>query len=455
MRLTRLQLLLGFTLCLAVAAVHASPEKVFTLDPQTVAKSFQVFDPDVRVRWDEDYFYVESNSMPDHRMMVGIRAWNQQVPLPQPYSGGNAFQLTLRPRYAETPISGKETLFRGAIAVAANGIPIFNPIKQDGRTDTNLAGELDEFGGHAGRADDYHYHLGPVHLAERLGPDLPLAWALDGFPIYGYREPDGSPVADLDWLNGHPGADGGYHYHATEDYPYLNGGFRGEVELRDGEVAVQPRARGVRPYTRPLRGAAITAFERPDDTTYQLECKLGGEYYSVEYSVERNGGAGFVFTDPGSPPRTERYSARDRRGGGKKGGSKRAEGRRDEQRTRGGRKGPDPNDPNRRPWLVVHAPELDANGDGDLAYAELMADIETTFQSYDQDDSGRVTQEEYSVRGVRTAFGGYAQQHSDEIDSDGDGALSKQEMVSVAERMFRRADRNSDQTVDRAELRER
>ncbi len=87
---------------------------------------------------------------------------------------------------------GEETLFGGAIGIAAIGIPIFNPIKQDGRTDTNLAGELDEFGGHAGRADDYHYHLAPVHLAERIGQGLPVAWALYGFPIYGYREPDGS-----------------------------------------------------------------------------------------------------------------------------------------------------------------------------------------------------------------------------------------------------------------------
>lgn len=143
--------------------------------------------------------------MPRHGMMVGIRAWNRQVPLPQPYAGSNAFRFPLRPRFAEKPVSAKESLFRGAIAVAANGVPIFNPIKQDGRTDTYLAGELDEFGGHAGRADDYHYHLAPVHLAKLIGPDLPAAWALDGFPIFGYREPGGAEARGPDWLNGHSG----------------------------------------------------------------------------------------------------------------------------------------------------------------------------------------------------------------------------------------------------------
>ena len=31
-------------------------------------------------RWDEDFLFVESNGIPDHQMMVGIIAWQQQVP---------------------------------------------------------------------------------------------------------------------------------------------------------------------------------------------------------------------------------------------------------------------------------------------------------------------------------------------------------------------------------------
>ena len=270
--------------------------------------------------------------MPRHRMMVGIRAWNRQVPIPQPYFGDNAFRFPLRPRLAENPVSGRETLFRGAIAIAANGIPIFNPIKQDGRTDTYLAGELDEFGGHAGRADDYHYHIAPVHLTDRIGAALPPAWALDGFPIFGYGDPDGSAAQGLDRLNGHSLAGGPYHYHATREYPWVNGGFRGEVEMSNGAVAMQPRARGIRPFTRPLRGAVITGFERNGNSSYRLECDLRGQKHAVGYTLLGDGSAEFVFTDGTGRSRTETYAAPNSRA---KGGDRtNGQGRRRQDRRR-------------------------------------------------------------------------------------------------------------------------
>jgi len=35
------------------------------------------------------------------------------------------------------------------------------------------------------------------------GKDQPVAYALDGYPIYGLTEPDGSPVTGLDECHGH------------------------------------------------------------------------------------------------------------------------------------------------------------------------------------------------------------------------------------------------------------
>ncbi|HIA05427.1 MAG TPA: YHYH protein [Flavobacteriales bacterium] len=253
---------------------------------------FAPFKPIVKSYWKGDYFFIESNGLPQHRMMVGITAWNQQVPLPHPFTGDNAFRLPLFPKISANPVSGRENLFKGAIAVAVNGIPIFNPIKQDGRTDTNLAGELDEYGGHAGRADDYHYHIAPVHLQKIIGEGKPIAFALDGYPIYGYKEPDGSSVKDLDWLNGHTDKNGNYHYHATSNYPYLNGGFRGQVDLAGGQVAVQPKTRGVRPYTRPLRGAKITGFEGSLDKGYSLNYNHNGVDHVIRYLVKDDGQKG-------------------------------------------------------------------------------------------------------------------------------------------------------------------
>jgi hypothetical protein len=146
-------------------------------------------------------------------MMMGITAWQQQVPLPQDYTGDNAFRIPRHPVLSDHPVSAKKALFNGAIAVAVNGVPIFNPIKNDGRTDTYLAGELDTYGGHCGRADDYHYHMAPLHLVDVVGKANPIAYALDGFAIYGLTEPDGSQPVGLDEFNGHTNAAGVYHYH--------------------------------------------------------------------------------------------------------------------------------------------------------------------------------------------------------------------------------------------------
>ena len=151
------------------------------------------FTENVRATENGNVLLLQSNGLPEHGMMIGIRSWQQQVPLPQPYTGRNAWQIPLNPRLAQQPISARDNLMRGAIALAVNGVPIFNALNNRGE-DAYLAGELDRWGGHCGRGDDYHYHTAPVHLEKIVGQGKPIAFALDGFPIFGYTEPDGSPV---------------------------------------------------------------------------------------------------------------------------------------------------------------------------------------------------------------------------------------------------------------------
>lgn len=280
----------------------------------TIAETFEPFAKlnAIKYRQDEKFFYVESNSMPDHKMMVGITAWQQQVPLPQPYFGENAWRIPLEPVVAKKPLSAKSHFFRGAIALAANGVPIFNPIKNDGRTDTLLAGELDEFGGHCGRGDDYHYHIAPTHLQKIIGNDKPVAYALDGYPIYGYTEPDGSEVRGLDEFNGHSSPELGYHYHATKKYPYLNGGFHGEVKEMDGQVDPQPRAGGVREALPPWRGAKITGFESKDNKSFSVKVDVGKETHFVNYVLNENGSVKFDFVDNTGRVKSETYTPRQR-----------------------------------------------------------------------------------------------------------------------------------------------
>jgi phosphatidylethanolamine-binding protein (PEBP) family uncharacterized protein len=333
------------------------------------AKPFDFFAPIVKTRWDDRWLYVESDGLPHapaaHPMMVGITAWQQQVPLPQAYTGTNAWQVPLKPELADKPVSAKEQLFRGAIALAANGIPIFNPIKNDGRTDTFLAGELDEFGGHCGRGDDYHYHVAPLVLQKVVGKDNPLGYALDGFPLYGYFDPAAKKGEDkvcplgstepLDSFNGHfapapagspAGTKGLYHYHATPAYPYINGGMRGKVTVRDDQIDPQPRASSPRPALPPLRGARITGFSRDDaSTSMTVTYQLGGKAHSVKYAIGPDGAFTFTFTDGDGKQTVETFRAGERGG---RGGDRQGRGGDRPPRAPGGDDRP-PRDGQRRP----------------------------------------------------------------------------------------------------------
>lgn len=276
---------------------------------------FQPFAETLKLRWDDEYYYVGSNGMPEHPMMIGIRAWQQQVPLPQKYFDDNAWRIPLHPKPAAEPASAKGRFLRGAIALAVNGVPIFNPLNNRG-DDAYLFGELDEWGGHCGRADDYHYHVAPVHLEKTVGRGSPIAYALDGYPIYGYDEADGSKVAGLDWLNGHKDAAGNYHYHATKTYPYLNGGFYGDVVERDGQVDPQPRAQPVREFLPPLQGAKITDFKSTQPGSYELTYDVDGKLGYVRYTIAASGAVDFTFVDTAGKTTTETYTSGRRPGGG-------------------------------------------------------------------------------------------------------------------------------------------
>lgn len=316
------------------------PEQTRSRDD--VAAAFQTFEKlgKLKTHAEDGYLLVESNGLPSHQMMVGIKTWQQQVPLPQKYVGINAWRIPLRPKPADKPASTKGRFLRGAIAIGVNGIPIFNPLNNRG-ADSYAIGELDQFGGHCGRADDYHYHIAPVHLEETVGPGKPIAYALDGYPIYGYTEPDGSPVKDLDECHGHQDAAGNYHYHAAKKYPYFIGAFRGEVIEKEGQVDPQPRAEPMRPDTRPLPGAEVIGYEQKGENRFELTYQQKGKRGTVAYQLNGDDSVTFEFNTPDGQQTTETYRGRPRRGGpGSPGelGGPRQPGRRAEGR--GGPSGP-------------------------------------------------------------------------------------------------------------------
>lgn len=277
-------------------------------DPLFVDSAFAPFKPEVVTSWDSNYFYVESHGIPaTHGMMTGITSWQQQVPIPQCYIKPNAWMIPLNPVVAAVPVPVDSIHFtRGAIAVAINGVPIFNYHTNTG-VDAYLDGQLDQWGGHCGRADDYHYHIAPLQLYNQTPATKPIAFALDGFAVYGSLEPDGTLMLPLDANNGHYGSNGVYHYHGVAAAPYMIGSMVGEItEDTTHQIIPQPHAQPVRPSLTPLTGATITGCTpNGNNNGYSLTYSLNGNTDSIVYSWTPNGVYSFNFyTTSGSSSAT-------------------------------------------------------------------------------------------------------------------------------------------------------
>jgi hypothetical protein len=298
----------------ATEVTQITPSAPVTAIPKTTVSyldsAFAPYKPALSTTSDATYFYVNSTGLPAHNMMVGITAWQQQVPIPQPYTGTNHWSIPLQPVYASTPLSTTNNFMKGAVALAVNGVPIFNALNNRGE-DSYVIGELDQWGGHCGRGDDYHYHAAPLHLSTISGLKA-IAFALDGFAVLGAKEPDGTAMLTLDTNHGHEWK-GNYHYHGTTNYPYVIGAMRGKVSLDpatpapENQIVPQAFSSSVRPALTPLSGATITDFSAPTSSSYNLTYKIGSKTGSVNYSWNTSGLFTFNFTDVNGTQTTSTY----------------------------------------------------------------------------------------------------------------------------------------------------
>ncbi len=288
------------------SVARTSPSK------EVVEKMFLPFGDTVKSKTEGDQIVLESDGLPNHPMMVGITAWQQQVPLPQGFKGTNSFRITLNPTPARDPLMFGNIPLMNAVAVAANGVPIFPGLNNRGE-DSNAIGELDKFGGHCGRADDYHYHTAPLHLSEKAGKDLPVALAFDGYPIFWLRDPDGSEPGDLDKFGGHASKLGYYHYHAKDNLPYINGGFYGKVTIANNQVEPQPRTTPIREAGSPLRGATITGYERLGMNGNRVTFKYQNQDWKVESKWTEGGAVTMAYVSPDGKRDERTFQRRPRR----------------------------------------------------------------------------------------------------------------------------------------------
>ncbi|MEL7359202.1 MAG: YHYH protein [Cyanobacteria bacterium J06560_6] len=223
--------------------------------------------------------------------MVGISSWIQRVPVPYDYN----WRIPLSPTWLPEPV---EASARGPIAVAVDGVPIFHYERRpdvstsldnyEARNDTVIQGELDQCGGHSGQGEDYHYHYAPVCLMDKHNPELPIAFGLDGTPIYygeGGDEYYGRgrytglsylPDEELNECNALQLPDGGFVHFTTKTPPYVVGCHHGafdralQVEPRPFEALAQrtPSPLGGS-YGEPV-STLMTDFERNENGEYRL-----------------------------------------------------------------------------------------------------------------------------------------------------------------------------------------
>ena len=264
---------------------------------------FESFD-NISTSSDSNYFYISSNGLPSHNMMIGITNWQQQFPIDQDYTGDNRWSIPINPEFSDEPLSSAQNFMKGALAIAVNGIPIFNPLNNRGE-DANAIGELDQWGGHCGKADDYHYHLPPIHLSDVVGNNSPIAYSLDGFPVYG--KTDKLLDENLGILND----DGSYHYYSVDDYPYFIANMKGKVTTSgtapENQIDPQSVASAIRPALNPLKDAIITSFIKIDSSSYQLKYEINSEIFIIDYYWDSSGHYYITFIDPDGNKQTETY----------------------------------------------------------------------------------------------------------------------------------------------------
>jgi hypothetical protein len=143
------------------------------------------------------------------------------------------WSVPLNPSVATRP----SCLPMGAIGVLNDGVALFNALDGEGR-DAAAWEILDARGGHPERTGQYHHHNVPAWMAASTGTahSSLVGYAKDGFGIYGPLGNGGAVLSNgnLDACHGHTHKvrwngkqQKVYHYHATAEFPYTLGCFKG------------------------------------------------------------------------------------------------------------------------------------------------------------------------------------------------------------------------------------
>ena len=149
-------------------------------------------------------------------------------------------------------------------------------------------------------------------MQDQVGAGNPVAYAVDGFPVYG------ETTDTLDEYLGKTNPDGSYQYHTIKEYPYFIAGMRGEVvldpktEAPENQVYPQPRTQELRPALRPLRDAEIIDFKFLGENSYALTYSLDSKEYTINYSWSSDDVYTYQFINPDGTSSVETYKPRQK-----------------------------------------------------------------------------------------------------------------------------------------------
>lgn len=207
------------------------------IDVSVVAAKFYNTD-NVSVTVGESTITITSTNQPDHKSMY----------YPTSHALYEAYQDSSNPDFKKNPndivaqnlvfkiprfpaaASSKTSTSLGPMGVSINSVVFFNQNAGPGDDIFDELNTFDQYTGHPQQQGQYHYHIKPTWLIQLKGSDAFLGFLLDGFPVYGPDE-NGKTLTndDLDSYHGHSAVtadfpNGIYHYHVTDDYPWINGG---------------------------------------------------------------------------------------------------------------------------------------------------------------------------------------------------------------------------------------
>lgn len=196
------------------------------------------------ITFDGTWVTIKSVDLPDHKSVY----YPFSNPLYEAFSGttfgGGTFakapntiaaqNITLKIPVNPVMAATHSTTPMGVMGIALNGVPFFNQYAAGGSPLGAEMNGFDQWWGHPQMTGMYHYHVEPLYLTTvKASKSAIVGFLLDGFPVYGPQEENGSTPAGLDVYHGHTHATidypaGIYHYHFTSTAPYLNGnGFYG------------------------------------------------------------------------------------------------------------------------------------------------------------------------------------------------------------------------------------